>query len=198
MCTQIGQAAARIFQGFGCRVLGYDAYGVKPGPGYEKIVACDSIDSMLPHCDVVSLHVPLDSKNFHMVSTEFLQKMKRNSYLINTSRGALIDSKALLAAIDSGHLAGAGLDVFEGEHAFVYADHSSDPCGDDGACMELNLLTAHRNVLITGHQAFLTHESLLAIATVTLNNFDAFIEGAVPVTTNGTGNSPWTSPPRLI
>ena len=163
---RIGRAFAEICRGFGMRVLAYDKY---PAPDFEYV----SLDTLLRESDVISLHCPLSEESYHMLDREAFDKMKKGAFLLNTSRGALIDSEALLDALNNGTLRGAGLDVYEEEADVFYEDRSGDIIDDE----TLSLLVSMPNVIITSHQAFLTAEALSAIATTTLSNADNFFAG---------------------
>jgi D-lactate dehydrogenase len=123
--------------------------------------------------DVISLHVPLTPETHHLIDAETLASMKPGAILINTGRGALIDSRALIAALKTGQLGGAGLDVYEEEEGVFFEDLSNRVLQDD----VLARLLTFPNVLITSHQGFLTREALAAIAGTTLANVTAFAQG---------------------
>lgn len=163
---RIGRAFAEICRGFGMRVLAYDKY---PVPDFEYV----SLDTLLRESDVISLHCPLSEESYHMLDREAFEKMKKGVFLLNTSRGALIDSEALLDALNNGTLRGAGLDVYEEEVKFFFEDHSDTAVQDD----TLALLISRPNVILTAHQAFLTEEALYNIAEVTVQNLDDFFAG---------------------
>jgi D-lactate dehydrogenase len=158
---RIGRVAARIFQGFGCEVLAYDAK-----PEAELGLRYVSLRELYQASDIVSLHVPLTPETHHLIDTEALGAMKRGVMLVNTGRGALIDSRALIAALKVGHLGSAGLDVYEEEEGIFFQDLSDRILQDD----VLARLLTFPNVLITSHQAFLTREALLNIARTTLES----------------------------
>ena len=168
---RIGTITGQIFQGFGCRVLASD-----PFPPAEArtagFVFCE-LDEMLAQSDIVSLHCPLMPATRHIIDAPRLARMKRGATLINTSRGALIDTPAALDALESGRLARLGLDVYENEACFFYDDHSQRPLPD----ATLARLLAHPNVLLTGHQGFLTHEALTNIAETTFQSINEFSAG---------------------
>ena len=169
---RIGQVAARIFRGFGCTVLAFDER-----PGVSLGIEYVPLDELYRRADIVSLHVPLTPSTHHLVNAAALASMKRGGMLINTSRGALIDSRALIDALKSGHLAAAGLDVYEEEEGIFFQDLSNRVLEDD----VLARLLTFPNVLITSHQAFLTREALANIAQVTLENVTMFRDGAALV-----------------
>ncbi|MCY1018688.1 2-hydroxyacid dehydrogenase [Pyxidicoccus sp. MSG2] len=169
---RIGRVAVRIFRGFGCKVLCYD---VAPDADFEREagVAFVPLDVLFAESDVISLHVPLTPGTRHMVDAAALARMKKGVLLINTGRGALIDSRALLDALKAGRIGGAGLDVYEEEEGIFFQDLSGQVLQDD----VLARLLTFPNVLVTSHQAFLTHEALANIAETTLASVMAFEQG---------------------
>lgn len=158
---KVGRAFIDICLGFGMEVIAYDPY-----PSDISGVEFVGLNDLCRRSDVISLHCPLTKDSHHLINTETLDMMKQGVYIINTSRGALINSEALLEAIKSGKVAGAGLDVYEEESDFFYEDVSGSIIQDD----KLKLLLSTPNVLVTSHQAFLTGEALHNIAQVTLQN----------------------------
>jgi D-lactate dehydrogenase len=168
---RIGTITGQILQGFGCQVIASD-----PFPASEAKTAgfgfCE-LDEVLARSDIVSLHCPLIPATRHIINAARLAHMKRGATLINTSRGALIDTHAALAALDSGQLGRLGLDVYENEACFFYDDHSHQPLPD----ATLARLVSHPNVLLTGHQGFLTHEALTNIAETTFQSIADFSAG---------------------
>jgi D-lactate dehydrogenase len=169
---RIGQAAARIFRGFGCRVLAHDR---QPDAVLiaESRVEYVELPELYRDSDVISLHVPLTPATQHMIDAQALATMKRGVVLINTGRGALIDSKALIGALKTGQLGAAGLDVYEEEEGIFFQDLSNRVLQDD----VLARLLSFPNVLVTSHQGFLTREALASIARITLENVRAFERG---------------------
>ena len=165
---KIGQVFVNICKGFGMRVLAYDIFP-NESLGYEYV----DLDTLFRESDVISLHCPLTDKTWHIIDEEAISKMKKHCYIINTSRGGLIDSKALLDALLERRLGGAALDVYEEEAEFFFEDHSEKGITD----ATLALLSGMPNVLITSHQAFFTEEALSNIAKVTLDNMDAYFAG---------------------
>jgi D-lactate dehydrogenase len=155
---RIGAATATIMKGFGSHVLAYDltpnAQLVSSGVQYV------TLDELYSKSDVISLHVPLNAQTRYMIDGPALKAMKSGVYLINTGRGALIDTKALIASLKSGHIGAAGLDVYEEEENIFFQDLSEQVLQDD----VLARLLTFPNVLITSHQAFLTREALSGIA----------------------------------
>lgn len=168
---RIGATAARIFVGFGCRVIAYDPYPsrdlIAAGVEYVELTA------LYERADIVSLHVPLTPATHHMIDANALATMRPGVVLINTGRGALIDSRALIAALKTGHVGAAGLDVYEEEEGVFFENLSDQVLQDD----VLARLLTFPNVLVTSHQGFFTREALAAIATTTLANITAFERG---------------------
>lgn len=169
---KIGRAAAEILRGFGMRVLAFDPY---PSPEWAQEHGIEYTDAMTlaRECEVISLHTPLTPETHHIIRRETLELMKPGTIVINVSRGALIDTTALIAALKSGHLGGVALDVYEEEEGVFFEDLSGQILHDD----ELARLLTFPNVLITAHQAFLTREALAEIARVTATNLAAFVNG---------------------
>lgn len=169
---KIGRVAATIARGFGCRVLLVDAQrdeGFAAGIGAQWV----ELPQMLAEADIVSLHLPLTPTSRHLIDANALARMKPGGILINTSRGAIVDSTALLDALKRGQLGGVGLDVYELEEGVFFEDLSATGIQDD----LLARLTTFPNVLITSHQGFLTQEALANIADTTLDNVRAFAAG---------------------
>ncbi|MBU2884344.1 2-hydroxyacid dehydrogenase [Gilvimarinus agarilyticus] len=167
---KIGQAFARIMNGFGCRTLVYD-----PAPSAAMAVLAEavSIERLWAESDIVSLHCPLLEATHHLVNADTLAQMKPGVMLINTSRGGLIDTRAVIAALKSGRIGYLGLDVYEEEADLFFNDLSDGILQDD---VFARLLT-FPNVVITGHQAFFTREALAEIARVTRQNLQAYARG---------------------
>jgi len=162
---KIGRLAAQIFRGFGCHVLAFDTQPDAAWAGANQVVYTD-LDALFEQADIASLHVPLFPETKHLINEQSIARMKPGAYLVNTSRGKLIDTTALIAALKSGHLGGVALDVYEEEEGIFFEDHSGDVLQDD----ELSRLLTFPNVLITAHQGFLTDEALTEIARVTVEN----------------------------
>ena len=162
---KIGRIAAQIFRGFGTEVLAYDPF---PEPAWAATqgVRYVDFDTLLAESDIVSLHVPLLPETRQMLNEQTLARMKSGVVIVNTSRGKLIDSSALITALKAGRVAGVALDVYEEEEGIFFEDLSGQVLHDD----ELSLLLNFPNVLITAHQAFLTREALREIARVTTAN----------------------------
>ena len=165
---KIGQIFIKICQGFGMRVIAYDPYPIE-NAGFEYV----DLDTLYRESDAVSLHCPLTYSTHHILNADAFSKMRTGVYIINTSRGGLIDSEALLEAIKSRKIAGAGLDVYEEEASFFFEDRSDTIINDDTLARIITL----PNVILTSHQAFLTNEALKNIAEVTIANLEDFFAG---------------------
>lgn len=163
----IGQAFARIMKGFGMTVLLHDQFQEKEMAEVGRYV---EMDELLSQSDVVSLHVPLNQKTFHLINADRLSKMRPHAILINTGRGGLIETRALISALKAKKIGGACLDVYEEEDGVFFRDFSSRGIDDD---LLARLLT-FPNVLVTAHQGFLTNEALKKIAETTLTNISRF------------------------
>ncbi len=164
---KIGRAFIDICKGFGMRVIAYDAFPAKDA-GIEYV----TLDELFSQSDVISLHCPLTEQTRHILNEDAFAKMKTGVFIINTSRGALVDTEALLNALNSGKVRGAGLDVYEEEAELFFEDNSGNIMKDD----VLALLVSRPNVVLTSHQAFLTEEALQNIAQTTFDNLDEFFE----------------------
>lgn len=162
---KIGRCMADILKGFGMKVICYDPYPDEEWAKQKDFSYVD-VNEIFKQSDVLSFHCPLTDENHHIVNHENLKLMKSDAVIINTSRGALIDTKALVQALKHKRIGGAALDVYEEESAFFFKDCSAEIITDD----VLARLLTFPNVLITGHQAFLTTTALSNIAEVTLNN----------------------------
>ena len=165
---KIGRTFIDLCRGLGMKVIAYDPYPAE-GSGIDYV----PLDTLFRESDVISLHCPLTESSYHIIDREALDNMKPGAFLLNTSRGALVDSEALLEVLTAGKLRGAALDVYEEEANLFYEDMSDKIIKDD----TLALLVSRPNVLITSHQAFLTEEALDNIASVTIQNFDEFFAG---------------------
>lgn len=170
---RIGRTTATIFRGFGCRVQLSD---LAPNEAFAQSIGAEyrPLDELLAESDIVTLHVPLTPSTHHLIDAAALARMKRGVMLINTGRGALVDSRALIEALKSGQVGSAGLDVYEEEEGIFFEDLSGQVLQDD----VLARLLTFPNVLVTAHQAFLTQEALAAIAETTLASVTAFEHGA--------------------
>jgi D-lactate dehydrogenase len=168
---EIGARFAEIMAGFGTSILAADPY---PNPRLLEIgVPYASVDEVLAASDIVSLHCPLTRDTHHLIDADRLARMRDGVMLINTSRGALVDTEAVIGALKSGKIGHLGLDVYEEEVDLFFEDLSDQVLQDDTFAR----LMTFPNVLITGHQAFFTREAMATIAEVTLGNIDAFERG---------------------
>ncbi|MCW5753515.1 MAG: 2-hydroxyacid dehydrogenase [Phycisphaeraceae bacterium] len=165
---KIGESVCAILRGFGCRVLAFDP---------EKNPACEALGvqyvplvELYAMSDIVTLHCPLTPATRHLINASALTAMKPGVMLINTSRGAVIDTRALIAALKHGHVGSVGLDVYEEEGDLFFKDLSAEVIQDD---VFVRLLT-FPNVLITAHQGFFTREACEAIAQTTMDNVTGF------------------------
>ncbi|MCL2152590.1 MAG: 2-hydroxyacid dehydrogenase [Oscillospiraceae bacterium] len=162
---QIGRVFISICRGFGMNVIAYDPYPVK-----DSDITYTDLNTIFKESHIISLHCPLTDQTKHILDAEAFSRMRTGVIIINTSRGALIDTAALLDSLSSEKVGGAGLDVYEEESDFFYQDLSGTIIKDD----ILALLVSRPNVLLTSHQAFLTEEALANIAETTLKNLDEF------------------------
>lgn len=172
---QIGTALANILNGFGCKILAFDPipneFCIKLGVNYTDL------GSLFKNSDIISLHCPLNDNTSHIIDSQALEKMKQGAMLINTGRGKLIDTKAVIVALKSKKLGYLGIDVYEEEEPLFFEDHSSEIIEDDVFCR----LQTFPNVLITGHQGFFTQEALQNIASTTLENISNFEKKTGPI-----------------
>lgn len=164
---KIGRIFIDICRGFGMRVLAYDLF-----PAIDSDIEYASLEDLLSASDIISLHCPLTKETHHIIDDKALKLAKDGVVLINTSRGALIDSHALTEALKNGKVGAAGLDVYEEESDVFFEDFSSIVIQDD----ILARLVAMPNVIVTSHQAFLTKEALANIAKTTLENLELYFE----------------------
>lgn len=165
---EIGTATARIGQGFGMAVLGSDPL---PSPDALSLgIPVVPLKDLLAQSDVLTLHCPLTPATRHMIDDQAIERMKTGAILINTSRGAVLDTRAVIAALKGQKLGGLGIDVYEEEASLFFEDRSDQTLADD---LFARLLT-FPNVLITGHQGFFTREAMTRIAEATVANLDQF------------------------
>jgi D-lactate dehydrogenase len=171
---KIGRAFARIMLGLGCQVLAHDHV---PSPLLRQLgVTYLPLPELLAESDVVSLHCPLTPETHHLIDAAALACMKPGAYLINTSRGGLLDTPAVLKALTNGRLGALGMDVYELEDTFFYTDWSAKSLPD----ADLDALTQLPNVLLTAHQGFFTREAMEQIAHTTLNNLTYLEQQRLP------------------
>lgn len=168
---RIGRTVLKDLSGFGCRLLAYDLYEneevKKSGVPYV------TLEEMWKQADVITLHAPLTDDNYHMINSEAISKMKEGVMIINTARGGLIDSQALIAGIESGKIGGAGLDVVENEFGLYYYDHKSDILNN----RELAVLRGFPNVTVSHHMAFYTDDCVDTVVRDSLLGCRCFVEG---------------------
>jgi len=165
---RIGTAFARIMTGFGCRIIATDP---NPNAECEKLgVAYCSAHEVLSQADIISLHCPLTPSTRHLIDADAISRMRKGVMLINTSRGAVIDTQAIIMGLKSGRVGSLGLDVYE-EEADLFFENLSDKVIQDDVFARL---ISFPNVLITGHQAFFTLEAMRAIARTTIDNITTF------------------------
>ncbi len=168
---QIGATFARIMAGFGCQLLAYDPF---PNPAVEALGARYlDLPELLAQSQIISLHCPLTEASRYLINQQSLAHMQPGAMLINTGRGGLVDTPALIEALKSGQLGYLGLDVYEEEAQLFFEDRSDLPLQDD----VLARLLTFPNVIVTAHQAFLTREALAAIAETTLHNIASWAAG---------------------
>ncbi|KAF1055464.1 MAG: D-lactate dehydrogenase [Stenotrophomonas maltophilia] len=167
---KIGLATARIFAGMGCHVLGHDPY---PAPGFAALGSSVALEELLARSDIISLHCPLTPQTQHLIDDDALARMKPGAMLVNTSRGALVDTHAVIRALKSRQLGHLAIDVYEQESALFFQDLSGEIIDDDA----FQRLMTFPNVLVTGHQGFFTIEALQEISATTLQNLADFAAG---------------------
>ncbi|SFC88653.1 D-isomer specific 2-hydroxyacid dehydrogenase family protein [Clostridium uliginosum] len=164
---RVGQTAIKAFSGFGCKMIGYDLY---PNDNVAKYLEYKTLAEVLAEADIISLHCPLTEDNLHLINEETIAKMKDGAILINTSRGQLVDSRALIEGLKSGKIGGAAIDVYENEYGIFHYNHENDIIKDE------NLLTLKSlpNVIVTSHYAFYTDEAVTNMVEYSLQNLYEF------------------------
>jgi D-lactate dehydrogenase len=168
---KIGECVAKILNGFGCNIIAYDAY---QNPAcLEMGVEYVERDELFARSDIISLHCPLFEETHHLINMDAIAKMKKGVMIINTSRGALIDTKAAIEGLKSEKIGYLGIDVYEEEEELFFEDKTFEIRTDDVFAR----LTTFPNVVITGHQAYFTEEAVSAIAKTTLENISAYESG---------------------
>lgn len=169
---KIGQALVKILHGFGCKILGYDIT-----PNSQLITECKvaytDLPTLLKKSDIISLHVPLTTETKYLINQKSIAQMKKGVMLLNTSRGGLVDTKAVIEGLKSQKVGYFGIDVYEEEEGLFFEDHSDGILKDD----VIARLMTFPNVLITSHQAFLTDTALRNIAEITVANITCFEQG---------------------
>ncbi|OLP16572.1 hydroxyacid dehydrogenase [Leptolyngbya sp. 'hensonii'] len=168
---KIGQCFAQIMGGFGCRLVGYDVY---PNPACLALgMEYRELPDLLANADIISLHCPLLPATYHLINSDTIAQMKPGVMLINTSRGGLVDTRAVIQGIKTGTIGYFGTDVYEEEADLFFEDLSDQVIQDE----TFQLLQSFSNVVITAHQAFFTRNAVAEIAKVTLNNITDFEQG---------------------
>lgn len=169
---KIARIVVRILQGFGMKVLAYDIF---PDEEYARRsqISYVTLDELYERSDMISLHVPLTVETRHMIGEAAIARMKEGVVIVNTSRGGLIDTYALIEGLKSKKILAAGLDVYEEEEDYFYEDTSDKVMDDD----VLARLLSFNNVIVTSHQGFFTREAVRNIAETTLQNIQDFLEG---------------------
>lgn len=169
---RIGLIFAQIMRGFGCQVLGYDKY---PSSEFSAIADTEYVDlpELLQRSDIISLHCPLFPETHHIINADAIAQMKPGVMLINTSRGALIDTQAVIDGIKNRTIGHLGIDVYEQEEGLFFEDWSEDIIQDD----RFQMLQSFPNVVITAHQGFFTRNALENIAATTIASITAFEHG---------------------
>ena len=167
---RIGRTVIRELSGFGCKILAYDLYENEEVKQYADYV---NLDTLMETADLITLHTPLTDENYHLISGEASGKMKDRGVLINTARGGLLDTDALIEGIESGKIGAAGLDVVEKEFGLYYYDRKSDIIGN----RELSILRGFPNVTVTPHMAFYTDNAIRTMVERSLQSCHAFLTG---------------------
>lgn len=168
---KIGGIVSKILNGFGCNIVAYDLF---PNEDYVRKygVKYVDLDTLYAASDIITLHCPSNKHTKHLISDEAIKKMKKGVMIINTGRGAVIDTKALIKGLEDGKIGYAGLDVYENEKGLFFYNHENKIMTDELFAR----LLSFKNVLVTGHQAFLTVEALKNIADATVYNLKSFSE----------------------
>lgn len=168
----IGSIMVKIMNGFGCKILAHD---LEPNANLVELCNLEytSLEDLCKQSDIVTLHIPLSYENHQLINKKRLGWMKKNAILINTARGAIVEHKALIHALEKQQLGGYGADVYEKEKGIFFQDNSDEGIKDK----LLKKLLSFPNVLLTPHQAFVTEEALANIAKITMKNLDDFEQG---------------------
>lgn len=168
---KIGTQVTKMLQGFGCRILAYDTYH---NQNIKDLLTYVSLKDLCAQSDIISLHLPATDENFHMVNKDFITSMKDGAIIVNTGRGTLIDTNALIDGLETGKLGGAALDVIEDETTYYYKDFKNVVITH----RNMAILRAMPNVILTPHTAFFTKQSIAEIATNAVNSCIAEINGS--------------------
>lgn len=167
---RIGRTVIKHLSGFGCRIQAYDLYENDDVKTYADYV---SLDKLLSTSDIITLHTPLTEENLHLINKDSIAKMKQDVVIVNTARGGLIDSEALIEGLENGKIAAAGLDVVEKEFGLYYNDLKSDILDN----RELAILRSFPNVIVTPHMAFYTDNAIESMVKNSLTSCKCFMEG---------------------
>lgn len=167
---KIGATVAKHLTGFGCKMIAYDPY---PKKELENILTYVPLDELYANADVITIHVPATDDNIHMINKASIEKMKKGVVIINTARGSLVDSNALIEGIESGHVGGAGLDVVDGDRLIYYRDQKYEVISH----REMSILNGFPNVLLMPHTAFYTDEAVDDMVRNSLLSCKNFMEG---------------------
>lgn len=168
---RIGKTVIKNLTGFGCKIYAYDKFQNDEVKEYAEYV---DFETLLKNSDIITLHTPLTDENFHLLNKETISKMKDNSVIVNTARGGLIDSQALIEALKNGKLAACGLDVVENEFGMYYNDLKSDMLDNDA----LMILRSMPNVIVTPHMAFYTDNAIRDMVGNSLKSIKAWRDGS--------------------
>lgn len=166
----IGATVAKHLSGFGCRML---AYGKEKCDEITNIVEYVDMETLLAKSDIITLHIPATEDNYHFIDQKAIEKMKSGVVIINTARGPLIDSMALINALECGKVGGAGLDVIEGDREIYYRDHKYEVIGH----REMAILNAMPNVILMPHTAFFTEHAVSDMVQNSIKSCCEFLEG---------------------
>lgn len=171
---RIGRAAIKLFKGLGAKVIAYDKYPQKTTD--ESFVYVKSLDDLYNQSDIISIHMPATADNYHQFNHEVFEQMKDTALLINTARGSIVDTDDLMFALQSGEIAGAGIDAIENESADLQDSRSTKQVKDPDV-LKLSMMP---NVLITPHSAFHTSEAVKNMIDISLGNLEMMVNGKTP------------------
>lgn len=167
---RIGSTVIRHLSGFGCRILCYDLY---PNPQNKEFAEYTDLDTLLRQSDAITLHTNATAENYHLINDERLSEMKDGAVIVNTSRGSLIDDKALIRALESGKIGAAGLDVVENESGLYYYNHMGDAMQRE----DLAILRSFPNVILSNHTAFYTDQDVSSMVEGCFTSLQLFHDG---------------------
>lgn len=167
---RIGSTVIRSLSGFGCRILAYDLY---PNDTVKQYAEYVSMDQLLAQSDVITLHAPATKENYHMIDEKAFSKCKKGVLFVNAARGSLIDSDALIRALESGQVGGAALDVLEDENGLYYYNRLGDVIRND----EMSILRSFPNVVFSAHTAFYTDDAVESMVRAAFESVDCWVKG---------------------